>query len=434
MRALVLAFLLAPLSAQEIWVDAVTGSDLNPGTPTQPLQSITAGLAAANPNSTVYVRPGVYSVMTTNERFPLQIGNGLTQDGLTLYAFEGAVLDLANAAGMAIQVGNFANGGRITGLTIANMDQSDWWARAINAGTFNGQGSSTGFEIDRCRFVDVNRGIVLWQGTPILGWRIHDNLFLRLGNDGINEFDLGSANLIHDNTFAGGAHLGVLSDADQTLVVNNVFTGLRVGVASGAGSAAASARVRSNSFWQNTRDVEGAAFPNGLPGANLTVDPLFVNPANDDHRLLASSPLIDAGDPLPGQRADLDRVAGQVDGNLDGLVRTDIGAYEFTPVRVTASATNAVNLSFQIVTNSPSLAVAAVVFGLDEGLIPIPGMSPILIAPGLMVPDAFVAVMPYSLTMVIPPLQPGTRIVVQGFGFDPGGPRLVSGAAVRLQF
>src|SRR5690606_25597017 len=130
-----------------------------------------------------------------------------------------------------------------------------WWTRAINAGSYNGGGSSPDVEIDRCRFLNVNRGIVLWQGTPITGWRIHHNLFVDLGNDGINEFDSGgSANLIYNNTFVLGAHLGVLSDADATLVYNNIFDSQRVGISSAGSSGAATARVRANDFWRNTKD------------------------------------------------------------------------------------------------------------------------------------------------------------------------------------
>lgn len=57
--------------------------------------------------------------------------------------------------------------------------------------------------------------------------------------------------------------------------------------------------------------------------------PGFVNPASNFH-LTAGSPLIDAGDPAAGgPLRDLDRGARVADGNEDGVVRRDIGAYEF---------------------------------------------------------------------------------------------------------
>ena len=275
---------------------------------------------------------------------------------------------------------------------------------------------------------------MLWQGVPITGWSVHDNLFLRLGNDGINEFDPGSANVIHDNTFAGGAQLGVMSDADATIIANNVLTGLRVGIASAGSPAAAVQRVRRNALWQNTTDVEGTAFAGVLPPNNFTSDPLFVSPQNDDYRLTAASPLIDAGDRHLPQRADLDRVAGAVDSDLNGSPITDVGAYERTPVTVTVAATNGVSLSIQVAAPTTTLPLAFVILGLDEGVIRLPGLSPILIEPTALVTPGLVAAMPYAVTLPIPALPVGTRAIVQGFGVDIGRSLIVSGRAWRVQF
>lgn len=424
-----------PLSAQELWVDAANGSDLNPGTASSPFESISFALTQVLPGETIFVLPGTYSMAATNEQFPIQIGTGAAHQGVTIHAFDGAILDLANARGTAMQVGTNADGGRITNLTFMNMDKTDWWTTTISAGSFNGSGSATGFEVDRCRFIDVNRGIVLWQGMPIVGWRIHDNLFLRLGNDGINEFDPLSANQIHDNTFVGNAHLGVLSDADQTLIANNIFASLRVGIASGGSSSMALTRVRANDFWQNSVDVEGAAFPGGtVPPGNYNVDPRFVSPTSDDYHLSAQSQLIDGGDLQPAQRADLDNVPGAVDSDLNGSVVTDVGAYERTPVTVTASAIPGASLTFRIASSNPSLTVGVALFGLDEGVINLPGISPILISQSALIVPAFVGGMPYGATLAVPPFPAGSRLVIQGFGFDPANARLPGGQAVRLQF
>lgn len=70
--------------------------------------------------------------------------------------------------------------------------------------------------------------------------------------------------------------------------------------------------------------------PDG-PG-NIDSDPRFVNPAASDFRLRPSSPCIDAGT----SRSDLpltDYAGGPriLDGNEDGLVRMDMGAFEFDP-------------------------------------------------------------------------------------------------------
>lgn len=428
-----LVLLLASLApAQEIWVDATRGADTNSGSASQPMRSIAAALRGAGPNTTVFVRAGVYSQPGTNEFFPLDVGVSTDHTGLVLYGIGDVVVDMLGIAGQAMRIGRNADRARITGITFRNMGTQSWWSDVIEAGTFQGLGSSADVEIDRCRFIDVNRGIVLWQGVPITGWRIHNNLFLDLKNDGINEFDARSDNEIFNNTFAGNLHIGVTVEGDLTRVVNNLFVGQRVGISGAGQPAAAIGRVVLNDFFQNTRDAEGAAFAGGLPPGNLFVDPQLVDRARGDLRLRASSPLIDAGLPWPA-RADLAGVSGSVDGNLDGFEAPDIGCYESTPLLLTASAPGNV-LSFRLDAPTAPNLLGVVLFGLDDGVIRVPGLSPILIDPALVVAPAYVGALPLAASGALtatPP--PGARIVLQGFGITPalgdvGGPQ------VRLQW
>jgi hypothetical protein len=85
---------------------------------------------------------------------------------------------------------------------------------------------------------------------------------------------------------------------------------------------------------------------------NIDTDPFFVDPNNDDYRLLPGSPCIDAGDnnSVPQDIADLDGDGNTtepipfdldgnpriVDGNNDGKSVVDMGAYEYyvPPVEV----------------------------------------------------------------------------------------------------
>jgi hypothetical protein len=74
----------------------------------------------------------------------------------------------------------------------------------------------------------------------------------------------------------------------------------------------------------------------GLPGpTDLTVaDPGFVDPVAGNYALRADSPLVDHGEAaLPAGLATTDLAGGArlVDGNGDGVARTDIGAYEYAP-------------------------------------------------------------------------------------------------------
>lgn len=64
-------------------------------------------------------------------------------------------------------------------------------------------------------------------------------------------------------------------------------------------------------------------------------DPLFVAPLADDYRLRFGSPCIDAGNSSSGSGApELAGVVRPIDGNLDTLKHTDIGAFELTPLRL----------------------------------------------------------------------------------------------------
>ncbi len=437
-KTLALASLLTltSVSAQtEYWVDATNGLDTNTGTAASPLKSVGAALLLAGTGDTIFLHAGTYSSQATGEVFPLQVGSSVTQDDLTIRGLGDVRIDFGGITGTGLRVGLLCNRLRLTNVGFFNMDKTDWWTTAVQAGSYNGPGSSADVELDRCRFVDVNRGIVLWQGVPITGWRIHDNLFVDCGNDCINEFDTSSANELFDNTFVDGAHLAILSDADQTVVANNIFSGMRVGVASGATPSAATARVHSNAFWNNSIDVEGAAFPGGtLPPANYPVDPQFVNPTMDDFHLQSTSPLIDAGDPTLFVRGDLDNVSGAVDSDFDGTVRTDVGCYESTPISLAMSGTSGATLTWSVSSSSAQVPVTGLWFSQDDGLIQIPGFSPLLIDPNSLIGPAFLGTAPFTGSVPLPTIPAGVRVVAQAFGFDPNSNTLVGGPAGRVQF
>ena len=146
-------------------------------------------------------------------------------------------------------------------------------------------------------------GVIVGSGTAV----IHHNLVTENANTGIS-VEQGATARVYNNTIiaptgAGGRGIYATSNADP--VVNNIIVGYTVGI-----------------FKDGTQGIDynctyGNQGYNGPPGTGgqhaIQADPLFVDPANDDYHLQASSPCIDTGDPDPmyndpdGSRADIGR-------------------------------------------------------------------------------------------------------------------------------
>lgn len=104
---------------------------------------------------------------------------------------------------------------------------------------------------------------------------------------------------------------------------NNIVTGYEVGI---RGTGPITPVIDYNDVWGNT--VADYNLPSGVVTGthNISLDPLFVNPAADDYHLQSVSPCVDAGDPSgvpPAPSTDIDgdqRPVGD---------RVDIGADEY---------------------------------------------------------------------------------------------------------
>jgi len=96
-----------------------------------------------------------------------------------------------------------------------------------------------------------------------------------------------------------------------------------------------------NNIGGNLTDSEcfSSCSPNLIQGVdgNITNAPLFLDPVNDDYRLLATSPCIDAGsNDFVSVDMDLDQMPRIMDGDFDGVSVVDMGAYELQAVIVPA--------------------------------------------------------------------------------------------------
>jgi serine protease len=169
-------------------------------------------------------------------------------------------------------------------------------------------------------------------------------------------------NLITDNQtdsgFGGGAHIsgGALTVLNNTIANNDSFgsalvlgifqpgAAIRNNLIIAKDGQIALACLNSNQATLNNNNVfsfQGIAYFNtcvnqtGING-NISVDPLFVNPAAGDYHLRPGSPSIDAGDnaALNLPETDIEGNPRITDGNGDGVAVVDMGAYEAPPFNI----------------------------------------------------------------------------------------------------
>lgn len=434
-RWIPLLVVVAASPAQEIFVDAARGNDANPGTAARPVRSIGKGVSLAGNGGKVTILPGVYSAARTGERFPIRVGASVQQNGVWVRGAgsSGAVVvDLGGSTSAAFFVGSLAAGGRITNLTFRNSDRKGWWTRVVQGGTFAGPPTADHFEIDRCVFDSVNRGIVIWGRSK--GWRVHHNLFVRLANDAIDEFDTQGAHAIHHNTIyaapGGPAFVGILVESPNARVTSNLIVGMRDAFATGRATLPSS--FVANDTWKNRNAFTGKITK--PPPGNYAVDPRFRNAAAGDLRLLPGSPLLDAGWPGSGPAADLDDGPGAVDGNGDGRVVPDVGAYEIQPVRTTIAFQRASGALKVDLAGSPG-QIGLVLLGLREGAMDLPGIGTLLLDPRGILPVVVVAgALPATWRATAPAQPPGVQLVLQGAAYAPARPAVTPSARGVLRW
>jgi hypothetical protein len=136
----------------------------------------------------------------------------------------------------------------------------------------------------------------------------------------------------------GGASSGIFFDGipAQTRIVNNIVVAAPNTVALSCPGTYSSIppMLAHNVFFGAIGAVDGqhcGAYMN-ISG-NQVGDPLLVDPGTADFRLTSGSPAVDAGlgtDALI-PTSDFDGVVRVQDGNLDGIVGIDIGAFEISP-------------------------------------------------------------------------------------------------------
>lgn len=189
----------------------------------------------------------------------------------------------------------------------------------------------------------------------------------------------------------------------DSLIARNAGTGIRAGLGTGSFPDFSMGRIERCTLVQNgaglwvwnspeMRSVGSILYDNGddvagsaLPGTlidcdvgdgdhagslgNFSADPLFVDPQGGDFRLQFASPCVDyVQTAAPG--LDLTGLPRTIDGDLDALERTDIGAFEHAPLFVHGQA--ALGQSLDLELWGPAGGVAILMRSEGPTLAPVP--------------------------------------------------------------
>jgi parallel beta-helix repeat protein len=139
-------------------------------------------------------------------------------------------------------------------------------------------------------------------------------------------------NTVVDNEADSGSAIFAFGFNSNVVLANNVLIGggSTFVVECDSFSDAAGPIIRHNNVVRTTTGPKYGGVCTDQTGSNgnISVDPEFVNPAEDNYRLSETSPLIDKGTNTNAPTHDFDGRVRPVDGNGDWSATTDIGAFE----------------------------------------------------------------------------------------------------------
>ncbi len=155
-------------------------------------------------------------------------------------------------------------------------------------------------DVTNCLIYNNRNGISLWANWGFMsggyvGAYINRNLIYNNSKNGIycSGDDPIEADLVNNtivNNAENGIYYGAEFDSTEFEIVNNIISDNATGIWS---EDTLGANIRYNNVWRNTKN-----YVNLAPAVtDISVDPLFADPEENDFNLTSTSPCIDAGDP-----------------------------------------------------------------------------------------------------------------------------------------
>ena len=303
--------------------------------------TIQGALDIAAAGDVVRVSPGTY-----------QENLDFKQKDVDLVGTAGAEATIIDAAlGTGVKIGP---GGSITGFTIRNA-RASFGAGMVVKG-LNSYIAFNIFEDNAQTSGGYGAAIGMNTASPV----IESNVFRRNTADsqhlsGVIGFVNGSSPYIANNIFYDNPCRAInvtIPTSAAPVIVNNTIvrnkTGIRINrqvnainqifrnniiVANDTGLEVENGTEANNPVWENNlvsgngTDYLTISNQTGING-NISLDPLFVDPSNNNFHLKLDSPAIDAGTNMSAPAQDFEREIRPVDGDGDGVATVDIGADE----------------------------------------------------------------------------------------------------------
>ncbi len=290
---------------------------------------------AAKPGDEVHVRKGTYFSLTNGEVFPIEMKDGVSLIGA---GADVSKLDAGKTSKVIVCEFIWDSSTRIEGFTITN-GFGEWGGGIYCLLSF----PTITNNVITGNSADKGGGIYgRFPSSPIMINNVITGNSASSEGGGIYcEFAFSPTitnNVITGNSASWGGG-GIYCKSSYPTITNNIITGNTS--SSGGGGIhfynSTLLPITYDDVWGNT---PGNYWNCAAGTGSISVDPLFVDPLGDYH-LRAGSPCIDEGDPddseLPG--SDLDGNPRVVDGDDDGDVRVDMGAFEYQGVLVAIEAT-----------------------------------------------------------------------------------------------
>ena len=224
-----------------------------------------------------------------------------------------------------------------TQTTAVWIDVGGGAVRDATIASYAGVASSHGGTIERSRFATGGVAVVGGAGVTT----VKSSLMFAFGQPGVALLAnpiLGDATVNADGVTIVGAGRALSQAAFAATnfaptgnayinLTNSIIRGSRL-EATAPGPGHAKISVSYSDLEPGSTDVDGIASIDLVNMSNVG-DAGFADPKLGDYHLLPSSPLIDTGDPNAPQGTDLDGKPRVVDGDVDGIARRDMGAFEY---------------------------------------------------------------------------------------------------------